>query len=464
MEKTSSGLLSILRHIPYRFMMNERNLTHRNRTASRAITNSVSTSGIAKPTVVPIQKVTADGQIQNQATWSPDIKPFQLRSGSSGFSENLSPVAPGADKAWHVIQQKHNWEKAVTQLKKAMPIQLAGFSKPLSAYGEALKIFNAFMKNEPYRLLDISKNIRNLNPQIEEDDLPKVNRILTLCIQAIQAKKTAREGTGTLSEGSSSRPSGDGKESKESSSVQSITQSELDGLIPGRLSGFIAEVKSRLTIIKGIGTLSPKRIIQTLFDVSQKTLLPELNVLGAYPELIIQEDDSEVAGLFSRDKWTIALSYNDEEDGIDEAVFQLASTIAHETRHVEQAWMEIYLSSSGPTRKGYRAQPKHVRQKSVTSNSSIAKKLATIRPPAPKTAQLEDTVKRGKTFTYGRGIDEAHDKLNDYYFASELRLGEAPEIDDIIKFFEYEVKYYTHPREMDAYAVERQFGALWHNG
>jgi len=115
-------------------MKYERNAGQTNQAANHVITNSQDSSGLSKPAVIPIQKVSLDGLTEHEAPnelsdehlprpgsfvdpyvnrnaipASPDVKPFQLKPNNTGLPDNLkSGVESLSGFSMHDVKVHYN--------------------------------------------------------------------------------------------------------------------------------------------------------------------------------------------------------------------------------------------------------------------------------------------------------------------------------------------------------------------
>ena len=134
-----------------------------------------------------------------------------------------------------------------------------------------------------------------------------------------------------------------------------VSQLSTSGLLGPRADAYLSKVRAIEADLPQLAA-EPEKIIERLYEAASLTLLPELTKVDLFPQLVI--DDAGDEGTFSRSRWLMEIPVYDELDAGPKDLREISATVYHETRHVEQAWLEARLEALDARPKpGFRALP-----------------------------------------------------------------------------------------------------------
>lgn len=241
-------------------------------------------------------------------------------------------------------------------------------------------------------------------------------------------------------------------------------ETEKDKPYPGVIT---ARMGSYFTKVKGIEQMLPKlkhdpeQVIRLLYYAS-RDMLPELD--ACYPPLKIEDESDDAT--FSRSRWVIEIPVPDDLDTRTATNLQkISTTVFHETRHLEQAWLEAV--KRGKPRPGSRSQPINTIAQELGMSKETFEKLSKIQPPGEIDLSHMTPIlklKPNDRSQHGKRMTKMETLRPRASLPSEelALLGQVPltkeeqgELDRLM------TAYKTYPLEADAYKAEDVYEAYY---
>ncbi len=257
---------------------------------------------------------------------------------------------------------------------------------------------------------------------------------------------------------SAQQKGGETKEVPKKSAVErnAMLAKLVGGLVVTRVDAYHVRVKQ---LEAGMGAeFDPAKLIQALYEASMMTLLPELKKF--YPVLKIEGDDPT----FSRSRWCIEIPDHELISGETHDLKKISTEVFHETRHIEQAWLEAIARKQSANRKS----DAQLAGETEVPTPMFKKLIAAPYPKSVGTKFMEPIVATTQSAKLQHKANmEEHGKLRQRQGVSreeQLAYGITPlDSKEEARLAALEKAYREYPREADAYRAEQVYSKHYDN-
>jgi hypothetical protein len=252
------------------------------------------------------------------------------------------------------------------------------------------------------------------------------------------------------------------------------------GQVPANAAAYKAEARKVIAGFSKRARPSLADLANDLYLAAGRILMPVLYKVDALPDLIpVPIQTGTADGLFNKGDWMMTLSASaNPADFSAESAMELAATIVHEFRHVEQAFTELLMNRPP---KGRRQVKTEAIIASVTRNTEKGRKIldsfqgvdSNVKSVVVADKDYHKKAKyreKEKDYNAVAAYVAAEAQVADLYENPEKMklfkamggslINDSPAVSAVEGFFDYEEGYYNNPREMDAFATEAIFRQL----